>query len=333
LLKVELEKAKEEFRIEKENVPHSEEIKVDANKYNNGVSPSDIKDSTAIQNSYDLKRTNNPMAQNWNKKSTKAISNKEWAEAIRTASIAISLDPGLSLPYINRAWAYCEKKFYHKAIKDCNVAIFLNTDEAAPYITKAWAYAEIKNYEAAIENCNKALEVDPKNATAYNNIGYVYHKKGNMKEAKKNYEKACRFGFQLGCNNYKAIAGYSPSDIPSRVQDLIKQSQTKFKEKKWDEIITLVTEVIEIDPNNHIAYTILGAVYANKGSYNDAIKNCEIAIGLNPDFGLAYNNRGYAYELLGKKKEAELDYEMSCYLGEQFGCINMKKLKKALNTQ
>ncbi len=90
----------------------------------------------------------------------------------------------------------------------------------------------------------------------------------------------------------------------------------------------VISDLHTVYPQTNTSYSI--TVTDNCDSPSDeAIKNCEIAIGLNPDFGAAYNNRGYAYELLGKLTEAELDYEISCHLGEPFGCTNLEQLKTA----
>jgi hypothetical protein len=56
------------------------------------------------------------------------------------------------------------------------------------------------------------------------------------------------------------------------------------------------------------------------------MQDCNSAIGINPYFPLAYNNRGYALELSGQLPQAKLDYEMSCNMGNELGCANRKRL-------
>ena len=43
--------------------------------------------------------------------------------------------------------------------------------------------------------------------------------------------------------------------------------------------------------------------------------NLDEAIRLDPQEAIAYNNRGVAYERLGKTREAELDYQKAKELG------------------
>ena len=52
----------------------------------------------------------------------------------------------------------------------------------------------------------------------------------------------------------------------------------------------------------------LGLTYLDLGQYERAIEDFDEAIRLNPQSAIAYNNRGVAYERLGKTREAELDY-------------------------
>ena len=55
-------------------------------------------------------------------------------------------------------------------------------------------------------------------------------------------------------------------------------------------------------------------LYSN-GYYQEAIKQYDEAIRLNPQFGEAYSNRGVAYDRIGKSIEAERDYAKAKELG------------------
>lgn len=235
-----------------------------------------------------------PKAVEWAEKSHESIQEKEWEEAIRAASEAISVDPRFVSPYVSRARAYCEKGFYDKAIDDCNTA----------------------------------LQMDPGNAPAYNNRGLAYDKKGDKEGAKTDYEKACQLGLEIACDNYEVITGYPCPWMPAEVAKLIRQSQERFEQRDWDKVIQLTSEAVELDSENELAYLIRAGAYVRKGLGEEALDDYNTAIEINPDFGLAYNNRGYALELLGRAKEAALDYEMGCRLGLNLGCQNRKRLCK-----
>ena len=56
-------------------------------------------------------------------------------------------------------------------------------------------------------------------------------------------------------------------------------------------------------------YVKQGNELLNQGQYDEAIKNYDEAIRLNPQLAEAYNNRGLAYGFQGKKAEAIADFE------------------------
>jgi DNA-binding transcriptional MerR regulator len=115
----------------------------------------------------------NPEALKWVQKSYESVMRGDAGEAIISASVAITLDPGVVNAYINRSWAYSKKGQYDKAIQDCD----------------------------------KALDIDSDNALAYNNRGLAFQGKGDMDRAKADYERACKLGFDIGCKNYKEVVG------------------------------------------------------------------------------------------------------------------------------
>jgi tetratricopeptide (TPR) repeat protein len=236
-----------------------------------------------------IQSTGNPEAATWEQRSYNAAVQGDFEQAIASASKAIELDPSRVNPYINRAWAYLEKNML----------------------------------EAAISDCKTALSIDPQNAFAYNNRGLVYQRKGKMSLAEKDYTRACDLGLELGCQNLDELTKQS------RVAQLIDQSQGAFNSKDWDRVIRITTEVLDLDPQNAVAYTNRSAAYAQKDFLNKALKDSNDAIKFNPDFSLAYNNRGYVLELLGNKRQASVDYLKSCSLGLDLGCKNYERLSKA----
>ena len=100
-----------------------------------------------------------------------ALLKDDWDEVIRTATMAISIDPYIRNAYLNRAYAFCRKGSYDMAIKDCNAVLKMNTWDAG----------------------------------AYNNRAIAYEGKGYKKLAIRNYEHACTLGLDLACENMKRI--------------------------------------------------------------------------------------------------------------------------------
>ena len=118
--------------------------------------------------------------------------------------------------------------------------------------------------------------------------------------------------------------------VQPAVNDLIDKSLDEFRKKNWDQVITMTSSAISMDPTNEVAYTNRAGAYAYQGLYDNAIKDCNKAIQLNPYFGLAYNNRGYAFERTERLEQALSDYEMSCRLRNGLGCSNYERLWRKL---
>ena len=213
----------------------------------------------------------------------------DWTEAIIAASEAIRNNPGEVDAYVNRAWAYCEKGLYEKALNDSLAA----------------------------------LSLEPKNAAALNYRGLTYQKMGQEDRAIQDYRSACESGFQVSCQNFKSLVGYLPSEETAFYQ---KQGIEAFSAGDFDKVISATGKVIEIDPKNAEAYSTRCGAKANKGLLEEAKKDCEKSIKLDPDFSMAYNNLGYVLELEGAKQEAVNNYEMSCRMGNELGCLNQRRL-------
>jgi len=233
-------------------------------------------------------KTDNPEAITWERQSYNAARQGDLDRAIADASKAIELDPGRVHSYINRSWAYIEKGLVAKALQDTHTA----------------------------------LAIDPDNAYAHNNQGLAYQSMGLIQIAKENYSKACNLGLELGCRNLTVL------ENQSRIDFLIDRSQAAFNARDWDSVIRDATEVIDLDPQNALAYTNRSAAYAQKGLLNKALKDSNDAVKYNPEFGLAYNNRGYVYELLGNDRRAAADYQKSCRSGFDLGCKNYERFNK-----
>lgn len=72
--------------------------------------------------------------------------------------------------------------------------------------------------------------------------------------------------------------------------------------------IEYYSKAINIDPNFTLAYNNRGVVYKNLKRYDEAIADYNRAINTKPNFGMAYNNRGIAYFYLKKYNEAIADF-------------------------
>ncbi len=270
-----------------------------------------------------------PQAAEWPKKSTDGQSEQDWSEVIKTASVAISVDPSSEWPYLDRGFAYYRKGLSDESISDCNKVIVLNPRNGAAYNCRALAYAHKGLTDHALQDIEEALRLQPGSASTFNDRGDMYQKLGEKQKALSDYRRACDLKYGPGCENYKTMAGFYPADMPKMLAQLVDESKELFEKADWDGVIRKCSRVIELDGSNAVAYANRAGAYANKKMLYEASRDCEAAIKISPRLALSYNNRGYVRELSGWVKEAVLDYETGCDMGLDLACRNAKRLSGA----
>ena len=113
-------------------------------------------------------------------------------------------------------------------------------------------------------------------------------------------------------------AASSSTGVASNTNKDAKAAFVRAKEchlnKDYDNAIKELDLSIRLNPNDSSAYVNRGAAYLMKGQCDDAIRDCGEAIRLNPNDSFAYSSRGEAYRMKGKKGEAGRDFEMALKL-------------------
>jgi len=79
----------------------------------------------------------------------------------------------------------------------------------------------------------------------------------------------------------------------------------------WVDTVTLFENALEKDPNNHMAYQIIGQEMAKRGEYEKALKYFDMTLKIRPQFYPAYNNKAVVFQKMGKRHEALQNFEMS----------------------
>ena len=84
--------------------------------------------------------------------------------------------------------------------------------------------------------------------------------------------------------------------------------------KLWTNTRTLFEDALKKDPNNYVAYAIIGQEMANNGENEKALYCYDMALKLNPRFYAAYNNKGLVLLRMGKRSEALKIFEKALQL-------------------
>lgn len=98
---------------------------------------------------------------------------------------------------------------------------------------------------------------------------------------------------------------------PDRIELAYKYSQYLYLNKKYDEAITVLNEIVEKDDSFLLASYMLANIYFDKGNYKDAIHANLAVIKKNPYCADAYFNIASALEKMHKYNLA-IDYYQKC---------------------
>jgi len=91
-------------------------------------------------------------------------------------------------------------------------------------------------------------------------------------------------------------------------EDWFTKGMAFVNSRDFDSAIEAFSKAIFLDPNFAMAYNNRGTAYGDKGQYDRAIDDYNEAISLDPDLALAYIGRGNAYNYKGQFDRAIEDY-------------------------
>lgn len=235
--------------------------------------------------------------------------------------------PDPAKTWLEKSRGFLHKQQWPQAIDAASKAIVANPKNSDGFIYRSWARAENGDYHEAIEDASKAIQHDGQNPLAYNNRAYAYELASSPELAIMDYEFACKLGYQTACNTAKKLQQITARN-KDKVRDLTAKTVAAFKQKKWNSVESYAGQILKVDSNNTDAYINRAAARTELGKYGKALNDCNNALIINPQLGVAYNNKGYIFELMGEVKKAILEYETACQLGIKQSCEDYKRLKR-----
>jgi tetratricopeptide (TPR) repeat protein len=108
-----------------------------------------------------------------------------------------------------------------------------------------------------------------------------------------------------------------PKPVNNAQKQLYQEGVNKYDAGNYEGAVEDFNQVIELDPQNALAYNRRGDAYYRLGDYEQAKADSSQAILLNPQDANAYYDRGFAFYELGKYKEAIADYNQAIKLNSE----------------
>jgi tetratricopeptide (TPR) repeat protein len=179
---------------------------------------------------------------------------------------------------------------YNGAIKEYTKAIQSNPRDKVSYFGRANSYLQIYLYQKALQDYNNAIKLDPANPAYYANRANAYYGLENYTATLADYDRAIKINPQDG-KLYQRRA-------------LLKEKNFKASQKElaadWKKAIELgvVDEHIFISYGSYLNNTML--------NYEAALDCFQKALKVNPNSGLAKQNRDIALENIRAEKANQI---------------------------
>jgi len=107
----------------------------------------------------------------------------------------------------------------------------------------------------------------------------------------------------------------------------INKSLGFLKEQQWDAAATAATHAIALDPGQPAPYSNRAWALIEKGDFQKALADIDMALIISPRFVQAINNKGLLQECLGHRNLAVDSYRRACRLGFDLSCRNFEKIR------
>ncbi|KAG0040193.1 Hsp90 cochaperone [Podila clonocystis] len=222
--------------------------------------------------------------------------------------------------------SYKARKF-EEALEHYTKAWELDSTNVSILTNKAAVYFEMGNFDECIKTCEEAIEVGREHradykliAKALGRIGTAYVKQDKLPEAIKYYGKSLAehrtpdiLAKLKEAEKAKAKAdkeAYRDVALSAEARD---RGNALFKNSDFAGAVKEYTEAIKRDDTDPRAYSNRAACYTKLMAINEALKDCETCITLDPKFVKGYIRKA-AIQLLKKEYDESLE---TCRLAKE----------------
>jgi len=181
----------------------------------------------------------------------------------------------------------------------------------------------LKQYDASMSTITRVMSIEPDNPEGFYMIGLNHILMGNKTMAIKTLQKSVDLnpdhtdawtllGKIFTEDNDPLAEQYFENAVQSSPDDidiLFNKASYLHNTDRLDQAATILKRIVKADRNYVNAYQSLGIIYVEKDSMQKAYDNFNIAVNVDPQFGIGYYYRGYSAEMLGILQSAKKDYQ------------------------
>lgn len=235
---------------------------------------------------------------------------QRYAEAIPLLKQATADDPQ-NLPFrLILAHSCLAAKQYQCVLDVYHEILNLNVESAEADMLAGEALDEMQDHTGAIQQFRGAVKANPKEPNVHFGLGYLLWTQGQYLDAAKEFQAEL-------------------VNVPDHVQALVYLADSNIKTGHSDLAVPLLQKAIRLEPRLEMAHLDLGIVYAEAGRHADAIRELKLAAKLKPDDVAPHWRLAQLYRTLGRREEANAEFEKTKTLSKAADESVSSKLKQS----
>lgn len=211
---------------------------------------------------------------------------------------ALKVDPNDKTAHLKLAKMFLYIEEYNKALSEINTVLRQDVYHPEGYYLKGMVYKSLSDTTKAISSFMTALQVRPDYRDAMIQLGIMNSMKGDP----------------IALKYYDNAYALDTMDVfPLYARGVYYQDKGDYETAKREYINAILK-----DRNYTSSYYNLGYIYMQQDSLDKAFRQYDILTKLDPTDPEAYFNRGLAYETMGKRAEAIIDYKQALVFDEKY---------------
>lgn len=235
---------------------------------------------------------------------------QEYAAAIPYLKEATASDPqNLSFRLVLAHSCLASKQFqcvldvYHEILT-------LNAESAEADMLAGEALDEMNDHDGATQQFRAAVKANPKEPNVHFGLGYLLWTQGQYEEAAREFQAEL-------------------ANVPNHVQAMAYLADANIRMNHPEVALPLIQKTIRIDPGVEMAHLDLGILYANAGHQEESLRELKVAAKLNPSDVNVHWRLARLYQAMGRKDEANAEFQKTRSLTKAADDSVSSKLEKA----
>ncbi|HEV7218656.1 MAG TPA: tetratricopeptide repeat protein [Terriglobales bacterium] len=197
----------------------------------------------------------------------------------------------------------CVLDVYHEILT-------LNAESAEADMLAGEALDEMNDHAGATLQFRAAVKANPKEPNVHFGLGYLLWTQGQYEEAAREFQAEL-------------------ANVPKHVQAMAYLADANIKMNHPDAALPLIEKTIRIDPGMEMAHLDLGILYANAGHQEESLRELKVAAKLSPNDVNVHWRLARLYQAMGRKDEANAEFQKTRNLTKAADDSVSSKLEKA----